>query len=181
MGRLIVVTGIPASGKSTVAAELARRRPRCVVVDGDVIREMVVSGGVEMSPEPSREAWAQLRLRYRASLAVAKVYLDAGFDVVFNENVIGPMLAELPSLIPCAEFHLVVLNPSRETLLSRDQKRDKNAYAQGSRVTFDWLHGVLTRETPALGLWLDNSEQTASETAGTILDRLDDSLVKPPD
>lgn len=177
MPRLIVLTGIPASGKSTVAAALAERFARGVVVDGDAIRAMVLSGRADMTPEPSAEALRQLRLRYQASLAVADVYLRAGFDVVFNDNILGPMLGELPDLVPCGQFHLVVLNPDPDTIRNRDRDRSKSAYT-AENGAFHWLHEVLAEQTPRLGLWLDTSRQTPDETADTILARLDAALLE---
>lgn len=174
--RLIVLTGIPASGKSTVAAALAKRFSRGVVVDGDVIRAMVVSGRVDMTPEAGVEALHQLRLRYQASLAVADVYLRAGFDVVFNDNVLGPMLAELPGLVPCERFHLVVLNPDPDTIRERDRDRGKDTYT-AENGAFHWLREVLAEQTPRLGLWLDTSRQTPDETVDTILAKLDRALL----
>ncbi|WP_334609849.1 AAA family ATPase [Micromonospora sp. CPCC 205546] len=61
---VVLISGIMAAGKSTVAEALARRLPRAVHLRGDVFRRMVVSGRAEMTAEPSAEAWRQLRLRY---------------------------------------------------------------------------------------------------------------------
>lgn len=60
---IVVVTGAMAAGKSTVAQLIAERLPRAVHVRGDVFRRMVVSGRVEMGPDPEPEALVQLRLR----------------------------------------------------------------------------------------------------------------------
>lgn len=176
MGRLFVISGIPAAGKSTVAEALMRRCARGVAVDGDAIRAMVVGGGVDMSPSPSEEALRQLRLRYRASLAVAATYLDAGFDVAFGDCVLGPMLGELPRIVPVERFHLVVLDPAPETVRERDRLRNYSVYT-GQNGRFAWLRDVLEQETPRLGLWLDTSRQSPEETAAEIMARLDASLV----
>jgi hypothetical protein len=56
-----------ASGKSTVANLLAATFPKGVHLEGDVFRRFIVSGRHEMTPEPSEEALAQLRLRYLLS------------------------------------------------------------------------------------------------------------------
>ncbi|MEV0455328.1 hypothetical protein [Catellatospora methionotrophica] len=62
---VIVVTGIQAAGKSTVAQGLAERLERSVHVRGELFRRMVVNGRVEMGPaDPPAEALRQLRLRY---------------------------------------------------------------------------------------------------------------------
>ena len=46
--RIYLITGVMASGKSTVAQLLAERLPRAVHLRGDVFRRMIVSGREEM-------------------------------------------------------------------------------------------------------------------------------------
>jgi len=176
-----VITGIPAAGKSTVAKALMRLTERGVAVDGDTISAMVESGSVGMSPDAGEEALRQLRLRYQASLAVADVYLRAGFDVAFSDNVIGRVLDELPGIVPCERFHLVVLDPAPDEIRRRDRARGARVYTEENGA-FDWLREVLEAETPRIGLWLDTTHQSAAETAATIMARLDESVVRadPP-
>jgi dephospho-CoA kinase len=71
---IVLITGIPAAGKSTVADRLARRFERGVHVRGDVFRRMVVTGRHDMTSTPSEEAWRQLRLRYRLTAHAADTY-----------------------------------------------------------------------------------------------------------
>ena len=92
-GRVIVITGAMAAGKSTVAELLAHRLPRSVHVRGDVFRRMVVNGRVEMSPDPDPEALAQLHLRYALAARTADTYAAAGFDAILQDVIIGPELA----------------------------------------------------------------------------------------
>src|SRR5580765_5173207 len=91
---LVLITGISASGKSTVADLLARRFERGVHVKGDIYRRMVVAGRHEMTSAPSDEAWRQLRLRYLLGAATADRYHEAGFSVVVQDVVIGSVLAD---------------------------------------------------------------------------------------
>ncbi|MFD0854673.1 AAA family ATPase, partial [Actinomadura adrarensis] len=53
---VVLITGIQAAGKSTVAQSLAERLSRSVHVRGDVFRRMVVGGRADMSPDPPPEA-----------------------------------------------------------------------------------------------------------------------------
>lgn len=53
---VLLLTGIQAAGKSTVAQLIAERLPRSAHVRGDVFRRMVVGGRAEMTPEGSPEA-----------------------------------------------------------------------------------------------------------------------------
>jgi chloramphenicol 3-O-phosphotransferase len=50
-GSVIVITGVMAAGKSTVAQRLAERLPRSAHIRGDVFRRMIVGGRVEPTPE----------------------------------------------------------------------------------------------------------------------------------
>jgi dephospho-CoA kinase len=47
MGRLVVVTGPPESGKSTVAKILADQAPRAVLVTGDLSFGFLANGAIE--------------------------------------------------------------------------------------------------------------------------------------
>jgi predicted kinase len=53
---VFVVTGVMASGKSTVAELLARRFARGVHLRGDVFRKMIVTGRDPISPSLGSEA-----------------------------------------------------------------------------------------------------------------------------
>ncbi|WP_194898454.1 AAA family ATPase [Catenulispora pinisilvae] len=176
MTRLFIISGVPAAGKSTVSRLIAERLPASMVVEGDVIRAMPVTGRVDMSRDYDAEALRQLRLRYQAALAVAAVYLRGGFDAVVNDNILGDALNDFLAMLPCPEAHLVFLNPDPETLRQRDRDRDKTAYGH-LWWEFGQLHLVLLDQTPHLGLWLDTTGQGPDQTVDDIFDRLGDSIV----
>jgi len=92
-----LISGPMAAGKTTVARLLASRFERGVHLEGDVFRRSIVSGRVEMTPDPSPEALGQLRLRYRLAAAAADTYCGAGFTVALEETV-ETILAQTPSL-----------------------------------------------------------------------------------
>ncbi len=71
---IYLITGVMASGKSTVAELLASKMKNGVHLRGDVFRRMIVSGRAEMSAQPSDEAIRQLHLRYRLATDAAKTY-----------------------------------------------------------------------------------------------------------
>ena len=92
---ITIVSGLPGSGKSTVARALAERRDRGVHLDTDDVGErFVVSGAVLPGQDPGDEAEAQLALR-RLNLAdLARNFADAGFDVAISDVVLWPALWE---------------------------------------------------------------------------------------
>jgi cytidylate kinase len=167
---VVLITGISASGKSTVADKLARRFERGVHVKGDIYRRMVVAGRHEMTSSPSDEAWRQLRLRYRLGAATADAYHEAGFSVVVQDVVIGSVLEDYVAAIRSTPLVVVVLAPRAEVVEQREQARGKQAYRDGYNNIIE-LDVALREATPRIGLWLDNSDQHPDETVDEIIDR----------
>ena len=89
MKKIYLITGVMASGKSTIAQLLASQIDRCVHLRGDAFRRMIVSGREEMSAEPSGEAVRQLHMRYELTAAAAKLYFEHDFSVVIQDNYYG--------------------------------------------------------------------------------------------
>jgi predicted kinase len=165
--QLILITGIMAAGKSTVAQHLAERLPRSVHLRGDLFRRMIVNGRAELGFELTAEALAQLKVRYRLAALVAHEYLAAGFSVVYQDIIIGKGLTEVLSLYAEHPFHLVVLCPSPAAVAAREAGRSKTGY--GDPAWIEQFDQVLRTETPRLGLWLDTSNLTVEETIDRIL------------
>ncbi|GAA2467918.1 AAA family ATPase [Streptomyces macrosporus] len=173
---VVVVTGVMASGKTTVAQELAEHLPRTVHVRGDMFRRMIVSGREELLPQPDEtpEAVVQLRLRHRLSATVADIYAEAGWTAVVQDVLLGKDLAEYVGTVRTRPLYVVVLAPRPETVVVREEEREKTGYGMW---TVEELDRVLREETPRVGLWLDNSDQTPEETVAAILADLDTARI----
>lgn len=167
----VLLTGISAAGKSTVAELLSRRFWKGAHVKGDVFRRMVVSGRREMSEDPEPEARRQLELRYRLGASTADGYFQAGFSVVVQDIVLGEDLNAYVAAIHSRPLAVVVLSPDVEAVVRRDQTRTKSAYGDG-RVSAAALDAALRKTTPEIGLWVDSTEMTEQETVDHIADRL---------
>jgi adenylylsulfate kinase-like enzyme len=61
----LLITGIMAAGKSTIAQHIAKQLPQSVHLRGDVFRRMIVNGQAAIESPISEAAMAQLRLRYQ--------------------------------------------------------------------------------------------------------------------
>lgn len=163
---IYIISGLMASGKSTVSELLAQSCDRAVHLHGDIFRRMIVSGRIDMSPEPPDEAVEQLRLRYRLSAACAKEYFDAGFTVFLQDNYYGAELSYIDRLFADYPHDLIVLCPSREAIASREKSRNKRGYTS---FGIDALYDGFMHETPRIGFWLDSSALTPRQTAEQII------------
>ena len=170
---VILITGIQAAGKSSVAQAVAERLARSVHVRGDLFRRMIVSGRANMGPgDPPDEAVRQLRLRYRLAAQAADGYAEAGFTVVLQDIVLGGYLTEMVTAIRTRPLYVVALAPGPAIVAEREAARrlarGKTAYKPGDEGPAE-LDAHLRRETPRIGLWLDTSEQTLNETVEELL------------
>ncbi|MGI5426186.1 AAA family ATPase [Streptomyces sp. CA-179760] len=164
---VVLVTGVMAAGKSTVAQALAEALPRAAHVRGDAFRRMIVSGREEYVPGAGDEARSQLLLRHRLSAATADAYAEAGFTAVVQDVVLGPDLETYIGLVRTRPLHVVVLAPHPETVARRETERPKAGYGAG--WTVESLDEALHSGTPRIGLWLDTSELTVGQTVEAIL------------
>ncbi|MEV5597767.1 AAA family ATPase [Streptomyces sp. NPDC052496] len=166
---VVVLTGIQAAGKSTVAQALAERLARSVHLRGDTFRRMVVRGRAEMTPDAGDAALAQLRLRHRLTAACADQYAQAGFTVIAQDILLGEHLTEMAEHIRTRPLAVVVLAPDPAAVERREAARPKTAYGP------DWsvrdLDSALREHTPPIGLWLDTTHQTVGRTVDEILAR----------
>jgi predicted kinase len=171
---LIVVTGIMASGKSTVARLLAQRFARGVYIDADALQHMIVAGGVwvDRPGEPSGEAAQQLRLRLKNMCLLGRSFSEAGFSVVLNDIIIGERWQHLQEELRGLPFSLVVLAPRLEVVQQRDLERAKDTQGE---AWARYLDAEMRRTMTGTGLWIDSSEQTAEETVEDIFQQLQSS------
>jgi chloramphenicol 3-O-phosphotransferase len=165
---IILITGIQAAGKSTIAQLLAEQMPRSVHVRGDLFRRMIINGRAGMTPDPSAEAIAQLRLRHQLTAATCDAYFREGFTVVAQDVILGEHLPEMITLIRQRPLLVVVLTAPPEVVAARDAARGKTAYQTWTPAGLDT---ILHDQTPRLGLWIDTTRQTPAGTVQDILTR----------
>jgi GrpB-like predicted nucleotidyltransferase (UPF0157 family) len=162
---VFLISGPMAAGKSTVARLLAERFPRGVHLEGDVFRRAIVSGREDMTRDPSPEALAQLRLRYRLGAMAADAYADAGFTVALEDVAAGQELGEYRTLIRTRPCHVIVLAPSAAAVAAREAGRSTKA----AGWSVEAFHAGFMATTPRVGLWLDTTDLTPEATVDAIM------------
>ncbi len=163
---IYLITGVMASGKSTVGELLASKMEKGVHLRGDVFRRMIVSGREEMSAQPTEEAIRQLYLRYCLAVNAAKMYYDNSFSVVLQDNYYGAELSHIIEQFKGYPIHVIVLCPNVEVIKEREKSRGKIGY---SGFTVEDLYTDFMKDTPKIGLWLDTSEQSPEQSVNNIL------------
>jgi chloramphenicol 3-O-phosphotransferase len=168
---LLVVTGIQAAGKSTVARRLAERFDRGVHVEADALQRMVVAGDVwPTTPGPvTGEAARQLDLRLVHLCLLGRSFYEAGFGVVLDDIIIGERWTAMQQHLAGLPVSLIVLAPGLEVVLARDRARQKRTLGV---AWAEYLDRELRQTMADVGLWLDTSAQSVDATVDEIVRRL---------
>jgi adenylylsulfate kinase-like enzyme len=167
---VIVITGPIASGKSTVARELARElrtsRVRAEVIDLDLVHDQLAIPG-----SPSDESsWTLAR---RLAAVAANALLEEGVAVVIAEgsyNLPSDRAAFAQELRPGSSPVYVTLQVSFAEALRRaqgDPTRGRSRDPAFLRAHFAERHDVLTA-LPSSDLVIDTEQVTATAAAVTI-------------
>lgn len=122
-GHVIILTGPPGAGKSTIAATLASSYSRGVHLHADDFWNYIIAGAIPPY-DPASDAQNQTVMEVVAGAAYA--YALGGFTTVID-GIVGPWMlhhfrtraAQHPQLA----VHYVVLRPQRSITLKRAQAR----------------------------------------------------------
>ena len=147
---LVVITGPPGAGKTSVSRLVAARldAPACLM-ESDWWWTTIVSGRI---PPWLPDAHAQNRAVIESFAAAASVMAKRGFATVL-EGIVGPWMLDLvlaEAEVASVQLHYVVLRPTLEVSLERALSRAGEERVPG--------HPALTDPAPIRQLWRQFSE-----------------------
>jgi gluconate kinase len=161
-----IISGIPGVGKSTTSKALAKSLDLAAYIEGDMVREMIVSGYVFPTADPFEESMRQIRLGATNCGLLARSFIKAGFTPVIDFAFVTKehydhLLQELDGF----DARLITLAPGKQVAFERDRLRSEKTLGD----QFAYLDDVMRKELGTTGLWIDNSVLTIEETVNKIL------------
>jgi predicted kinase len=178
---VVLISGIPGAGKTTVSRLVAEQIPYSALVDGDTVHDFVYNGRAYLatrkevlSPSeplngPQDEVAKQLALHDRNVVSLAENLAAAGFIVIIDDVfVVRWRLDRLLTDLRTRPVFMVTLDPAKDIAEARDVAR------HGKTVFPTWAHlyEQVHAEIGGVGCWIDSSSQTPAETAAELLSRV---------
>jgi predicted kinase len=163
---VLVVTGAPGVGKSTVAREVAERLPVCAFVEADELHRMIISGG-EWPSAGSPQSLAQLELRTLQAATLAHNFSDMGIPTVIDEVLGLPVQVRiLEETLAGCNVAIVGLSATSETIARRDAGRQRHTAHLYAGIERMIRHAVETT-------WIDTTRLSIDETVEELLGIID--------
>lgn len=162
MAKLYVITGPAGVGKSTISRKIAEASSKSALIEGDDLYAQIVGGYIDPWEEGN-----YLDTFWKLSLSSIRIYLEDGFDVVFNYIISPGQLDMIRKEFSDHEVRFTVLLVDEETIIERDKRRPEE-YQMNERCII-LLNEFKDHNYPE-NFILDTSHLTADETAALVLE-----------
>jgi len=169
---LIVLSGPPGSGKTTVGALLAKEFTRSAHVRGDHFYRYIVGDWRDPS---TREAHEQNQAVVDISTQAACGYAQAGYTTILD-GIFGPWFLErMQATIGPTETHYVVLRANLATSLDRAVDRSDTPTTEQMVRT---IHGQFSQLAELESHVIDTTIPTPPEVRAAVLGRVTNGSVR---
>ncbi|WP_026883001.1 AAA family ATPase [Clostridium akagii] len=118
MSCLYIITGPAGVGKSTVSKNLAEKKEKSALIEGDDIYHLVHGGYVKPWLEGNH-----LEVFWENCIGLIMNFLNRGYDVVFNYICIPGDIEYIRNRFQNTKIKLCILITDEETIMKRDKMR----------------------------------------------------------
>ncbi len=161
---VIIISGTPAAGKSSVSKALAEKFPKSAYLDIDGFKDMIIGGNVAPWDPKGPE---QFKIVEKNFLAVTRNFLDDGYVVIIDYVMGDEQVKGYDDLL--GDVHGFLLLPSIEELKKRDRERNPE-YSLEHRI--DALYPQFADVEHKVLRVIDSTNQTVEETVEKIFNSL---------
>jgi len=162
---ILILTGPPAAGKTTIGPLLAKQLERCAVIDVDQVRAMVVQPHI--APWRGAAGMDQLRFGAHNACTLAQNFVAAGYAVVILDVLTDETAQLYRTALAAHQPTIVLLLPSLAEVLHRNQIRGQWLTDDEVELLYNWqenLHlydrKIDNTHIPVDALVLELTEQT---------------------
>jgi hypothetical protein len=170
---VLAITGPAGAGKSTIGEKVAKQFKRCVNIDADHVKHMIVSGFYvsEGSPEnPEGWGFGEWGLVGDSIGLLTRNFLNHDYDVIINGYIDEPAWAAIEQHVTIN--HKVLLLPHIDTVVERDAARLADVQMGAVMVAEHHRH-FSTDEFFKNFITLDTTSQSIDETTTKIIQIVD--------
>ena len=163
MKNVFILTGPPASGKNTIAMQLAPHLSRCAVIDVDLVRWMVIHP--HKAPWDGEEGKRQQVLGVENTCLLTQSFLEANLSVLILDVLSSETAMLYKTRLAASAPQIILLLPTFEEIIRRNRVRSRLTNEEISMLYEQNRHFTLYDEK------IDNTAVSAEQVVEWFLAR----------